>query len=259
MTNENKVIAKVNGEEILEEDFQRLLSLMGEQGAQFRTDKDKDRLRDELVHQKLLYFSAVDQGIEEDDEFQVAFEQIKRQFIQQYALTKMLNDVKVDEDDLKEYYEAHKDRLVATYQFDADHILVDSLEKADEAKEKLSQGEDFADLAKEISSCPSKERGGNLGKFQSGQMVPEFENALIEMEVGQISEPVKSQFGYHVIRLNEKNKIQDTDFESVKQQLGQQFLMLKQQERYANEMKKLEKVYPVERFYRQGGIKGGAQ
>lgn len=249
MTEGNKLIAKVNNEEITEADFNRLLTLMGEQGTQFRTEKEKDRLRDELVHQKLLYFSAVDKGIEDDDDFKKAFEQTKRQFIQQYALTKMLNDVTVEEEDIKEYYEAHKDRLVAVHQFDADHILVDSLEEADDIKEQLDQGADFAELAQQKSSCPSKERGGNLGAFQSGQMVPEFENALLDMEEGEISEPVKSQFGYHVIKLNEKNKIQDTDYESVKPQLSQQFLMLKQQEKYANEMRNLEKVYPVERYY----------
>tara|TARA_Y100000310_G_scaffold8435_1_gene8992 strand:+ start:126 stop:395 length:270 start_codon:yes stop_codon:yes gene_type:complete len=84
------------------------------------------------------------------------------------------------------------------------HILVKTQEQALEIKEKLNNGESFEKLAKEYSSCPSKKRGGSLGWFSRGQMVKEFEKATFSLKKGQISEPVKTQFGWHIIKLNDK-------------------------------------------------------
>ncbi|GBF22627.1 peptidyl-prolyl cis-trans isomerase C [Candidatus Gastranaerophilus sp. (ex Termes propinquus)] len=86
----------------------------------------------------------------------------------------------------------------------ASHILVDSKEKADELKARAAAGESFDDLAKEFSKCPSKERGGDLGYFGKGQMVPEFEQAAFATGVGEVSEPVQTQFGWHLIKVADK-------------------------------------------------------
>ena len=82
----------------------------------------------------------------------------------------------------------------------ASHILVDKLSLAQEVCEDLHAGESFEKLARQYSTCPSKNRGGNLGEFPKGQMVPEFWNACCKLQIGQISQPVKTQFGYHVIK-----------------------------------------------------------
>ncbi|MBT6995186.1 peptidylprolyl isomerase [Candidatus Woesearchaeota archaeon] len=82
----------------------------------------------------------------------------------------------------------------------ASHILIKSQEKAIEIKNKLNSGKSFEELAKENSLCPSKKRGGNLGTFSRGQMVREFENAAFKLKKGEISEPVKTQFGWHIIK-----------------------------------------------------------
>ena len=84
----------------------------------------------------------------------------------------------------------------------ASHILIKSQEKAIEIKNKLNSGKSFEELAKENSLCPSKKRGGNLGTFSRGQMVREFENAAFKLKKGEISEPVKTQFGWHIIKRN---------------------------------------------------------
>ena len=81
----------------------------------------------------------------------------------------------------------------------ASHILVDKLNKAQEIYEDLQSGADFASFAQKFSTCPSKNRGGNLGEFPKGQMVPEFWNACVNLKIGEISRPVKSQFGSHII------------------------------------------------------------
>ena len=86
----------------------------------------------------------------------------------------------------------------------ASHILVEKQSKALEILEQIKQGKNFSDLAQQFSQCPSGKRGGSLGWFGPGQMVREFENAVKNMNKGAISEPVKTQFGYHIIRLDDK-------------------------------------------------------
>ncbi len=82
----------------------------------------------------------------------------------------------------------------------ASHILVDKLSLAQEIKDELDQGADFRKLAEMYSTCPSKKRGGDLGPFGRGQMVPEFEKAVYSMSIGEISGPVKTVHGYHIIK-----------------------------------------------------------
>ena len=82
----------------------------------------------------------------------------------------------------------------------ASHILVKTLEQAQLLQSKLSEGADFAALARENSQCPSKERGGELGVFGRGQMVKPFEDAAYSLEIGAVSEPVQTQFGWHLVK-----------------------------------------------------------
>jgi peptidyl-prolyl cis-trans isomerase C len=82
----------------------------------------------------------------------------------------------------------------------ASHILVEKYTKAQELYEDIKAGENFEDLARNFSSCPSKKRGGNLGEFSKGDMVPEFWNACTKLKIGEISQPIKTQYGYHIIK-----------------------------------------------------------
>ena len=86
----------------------------------------------------------------------------------------------------------------------ASHLLVKTEEEALKLKEQIKDGKDFAKAAKEVSLCPSGENGGDLGYFTRGQMVKEFEDAAFSMEVGEVSNPIKTQFGYHLIYLTDK-------------------------------------------------------
>ena len=86
----------------------------------------------------------------------------------------------------------------------ARHILVATEEACNELKTKIETGADFADIAKEHSTCPSGQRGGDLGQFGQGQMVPEFDEIVFSAEVGQVHGPVKTQFGYHLIEITNR-------------------------------------------------------
>jgi peptidyl-prolyl cis-trans isomerase C len=86
----------------------------------------------------------------------------------------------------------------------ARHILVDSEEKCNELKDQINSGTDFADVAKEHSSCPSGKSGGDLGEFGPGMMVPEFDKVVFSAEIGSVEGPVKTQFGYHLLEVTSR-------------------------------------------------------
>jgi foldase protein PrsA len=118
-------------------------------------------------------------------------------------------EVKVTEEDKKQYYESLKGKVQAS------HILVEDEKTAKEIKARLDKGEKFEDLAKEASKDPSGQNGGDLGWFGEGQMVPEFEKAAFALKEGQVSEPVKSEFGYHIIKVTKTVK----PYEEMKKEL----------------------------------------
>ena len=121
----------------------------------------------------------------------------------------------------------------------------DSIKKI---KAEIESGEiSFEDAAKKYSTCPSKEQGGNLGAFSKGMMVPEFEKAAFELEIGTVSEPVKTQFGYHLILVNDKKEASTKEFESVKNSVMQQLIKERQDKKYGELLAELETKYGVER------------
>ncbi|WP_087973355.1 peptidylprolyl isomerase [Oceanobacillus rekensis] len=129
--------------------------------------------------------------------------------LQEAALTE---DVEVSDEEIQTRY----DRMGT--EIDAQHILVADEETANEVKTKLDEGGDFAELAAEYSTDGSAQDGGNLGYFTVGDMVPEFEEKAYSMEVGEVSEPVASDFGFHIIKVNDKRETEEPvgELEDVK-------------------------------------------
>lgn len=134
------------------------------------------------------------------------------------------SNITISEEEIVEYYEENKEEFNQPEQVNASHILVDTEELANEIREKLVAGENMADLAKEYSSDEgTKNNGGNLGFFGRGEMVEPFDNAAFTLNIGEISEPVKSNFGYHLIIVNEKREAKvanlDENREDIKERL----------------------------------------
>lgn len=166
----------------------------------------------------------------------------------EYAISKCVESVRVTEDDVRGYYDAHKDEMMEEETVNASHILVDSEEKANEILASINAGEiSFEDAARENSTCPSSQQGGNLGDFGRGQMVPEFDTACFEMEEGEVRGPVKTQFGYHLIRLNKKNPAEALSYNDVRSQLYEQLTREKQQAAYQSKINQLKIMYPVDK------------
>lgn len=166
----------------------------------------------------------------------------------EYAITKCVESVRVTEDDVRGYYDEHKDEMIQDETVNASHILVDSEDKANEILAAINAGEiSFEDAAKANSTCPSSAQGGNLGDFGRGQMVPEFDQACFEMEEGEVRGPVKTQFGFHLIRLNKKNPAETFSYNDVRGQLFEQLTREKQQAAYQSKINQLKIMYPVDK------------
>ena len=212
----DKILATVNGKEITGVDYNLFLDSLNPQIKQYFAGEDMNKeIINELIYQALLYEDAIAKGMDKDEEFLQVVEKTKESMLKNYALGKLLATVDVTEDEVKKFYEENKEAFKEKESANASHILVSEEDKAREIYEKVKDGEDFETLAKKNSTCPSKEKGGDLGTFTRGQMVKEFEDAVFENEVGTVTEPVKTQFGYHIIKINEKNEGRDLEFDEV--------------------------------------------
>lgn len=244
---ENNVVAIVNEKEITQNDVLKFLNDIGPQAAaQFQSAEGIQKVVDELVNQELLYLDALENKFDEEQNYTDIVNETKVTILKSYALNKLIANEDADLEELKEYYDSHKEHFTMNESLVASHILVDTLEKANKAIQKINEGLPFEGAATAYSSCPSKDVGGNLGVFSKGQMVPEFEEVAFAMEVGSISEPVKTQFGYHIIKLHERKPAGTKEFDEVKDQIYQQVVGKKQQEKYLEKIDGLKGKYTVE-------------
>ncbi|TCT16237.1 peptidyl-prolyl cis-trans isomerase C [Natranaerovirga pectinivora] len=242
---ENKLLATVDGRPITQADIQSLMQNLGQNAAQFSSPQGQRQLLDEVIAQELLYSDAVENNLEKEDDFLKVLDQMKKSLLIQYAANKLMTSVSVNEKEVKAYYDANQAMFAQPKKIAASHILVDSEEEANEILEEINNGLDFAEAASKYSNCPSNESGGSLGEFGQGQMVPEFENAAFSMSAGEISKPVKTQFGYHLIKVDSVNEPQVSSFEQVKAQVEKQCLSEKQREVYSTKQEALKGKYPV--------------
>ena len=245
---ENKILATVNGTPITDADINAFLQNMGQNGQAYNNPEGRKAILQELVAQKLLLLDAQKNLLEAEPAFKEQLKKAKESLLASYALEKVITGVRITDKEIEDYYNENQDKFVSPATVNASHILVDSEEKAKEIYEKIEKGEmSFEDAAKEYSSCPSKDNGGSLGDFGKGQMVPEFDAAVFAMEVGEVTkEPVQTQFGYHLIRLNSKNEGASMPLDSIKERLGQQLLGQKQQKAYESRINQLKILYPVD-------------
>jgi len=242
----NQVLAVVGGREISQEDMEFLYRSLDPQTAmQFRTESGKARLLQELVNQELFYLDAVNTGMDQDPEYKAEEEKMKVNLLKQFAINRLLKDVGVSEKEAEAYYNENKNRFVNPGSVKASHILTDDAESARKVLDEINAGLSFEDAAQKYSKCPSKENGGDLGYFSRGRMVPEFENSAFNMEKGDISSPVKTQFGYHIIKLFDKKEPETLSFGQVRDKLVQQLTTEKQQNLFLTKVDELKTKYPV--------------
>lgn len=243
-----KILAVSAGHEITETELNNLIANYPPEQQIYMSSPDaKDQVLEQLIGYHLFAKMAEEEKITESKEYRDMLNKIKVELASHMAATKVVEAVNVSEEDAKAYYEENKDSFAAGAQVKAKHILVDSEDLASQIAKEIEAGKSFEDAAKEHSTCPSKDRGGDLGFFSKGQMVPEFEKAAFEGELGKVLGPVKTQFGCHLILVEDKKEAKAASFEEVKDKLSEQLIQEKKQSAYGEKLVELEKKYGVER------------
>lgn len=180
------------------------------------------------------------QGIESLEAYKkIFFEQNEGAILIGQLQKKIFDSITVEDKAVEDYYNKNIDSYKYGAQVKASHILVDTEEKAREVLDKLNNGADFAEVAKEYSTGPSGKNGGDLGYFEKGDMVPEFAEAAFSLKVGEISKPVKTKFGYHIIKVFDKKEAGVKSFAEVKDSIKSKLLNQKRQQAWSDLIKEL--------------------
>ena len=243
-----KILANVGGSPITEEDVNEFLAGLGQRGQSYNTPEGRAMVLQQLIGNKLLLLDAKRNLFEVQPEFKEQLARVKDQLLTNYAGEKAIAGVTVTDKECEDYYNENLDKFNAGESVNASHILVESEELALEIYAKINAGEiSFEDAAREYSSCPSKERGGELGDFGRGQMVPEFDSAVFAMTVGEVTAaPVKTQFGYHLIKLNSKSEAAPTPYAEISGEIKNALLLEKRRKAYESKINQLKIMYPVD-------------
>ena len=248
-----RVLAKVEDKEIKEKDVDQLLISAGPQAAMmYDNEPGRKMILDELVARHLFALSGKKQGLDDTPEFKSIVDGLITNLLARAAIENVLKDIAVSDEDCKKFYDENPDQFTTPDQIRASHILLpDDAASADKIaliQEELKKGTSFDVLAVEHSIDPSaQQEGGDLGFFGKGQMVPEFEEAAFALkEPGDLSEPVKSSFGWHIIKLEEKRASSVMPYDDIKPQIEQHLSGEKKTQKYAEELEALKKEYKVE-------------
>lgn len=245
----SRVLATVNGKPITEEDVNRFIAALGRNGQAYNNPQGRAAVLEQLIAQRLFLLDAQRNLYEREQAFKDQLAAVKEQLLMEYAIGKCVENVRVTEEEAKAFYESHKEQFDAGETVNASHILVDSEDKANELLTAINAGEiSFEDAARAHSTCPSSAEGGNLGDFGRGQMVPEFDAACFDMAEGEVRGPVKTQFGYHIIRLNKKNAAEPIAYRDARAGIYEQLTHEKQQAAYQSKINQLKIMYPVDKM-----------
>ncbi|MDO4169623.1 MAG: peptidylprolyl isomerase [Lachnospiraceae bacterium] len=184
----------------------------------------------QLIDMYLFEKKAEEDKLDETEEFKQMMASVKSDLLSRMAMTKVIQSVTMTEEEKKAFYEENKAQFAQEATVSAKHILTDDEEGCKKASAEIEAGEKtFEEAAEAYSTCPSKQQGGDLGPFGKGQMVKEFEDAAFDGELNKVLGPVKTQFGYHLIYVYDKQEAKTRTYEEVKDQADAMALQQKQQ------------------------------
>ncbi|NLM37604.1 MAG: foldase [Firmicutes bacterium] len=258
------VVASVNGEKITKDElYQLLLAQAGQQGLNvliaqkiidLEAKKQKITIAEAEIEEALAKYYDYYGGEEAFTQIMAmqgtSLAEVKKNITNTLKIKKLLEPrIKVTEEEMKAFFEENKEDFAQEEQVKARHILVATEKEAKEIKDKLAKGEDFAALAKEYSLDEStKDNGGELGFFNRGDMTPEFEKAAFALPAGEISAPVKTEYGYHLIKVEEKKAAAAANYEKSKAEIKEYLFNKKLQEEYNPWLQEVSEKYEIKNF-----------
>jgi peptidyl-prolyl cis-trans isomerase C len=256
------ILAEVNGKAITTQDFKNEVDKLPPYvKPMVQSPEGKKEMLNRLSDSELILEQAKKDGIDKSKEVTDRFEDLRKALIiQTYLKKKVEQEAQISDADLKKFYDENKDKFKSGEQVRASHILVKNEKEADEILAQLKGGASFEELAKKYSTDSTAAKGGDLGWFSKGAMVPEFDKVVFGLKEGQISGVVKTQFGFHIIKVTGQRPAGIRSFDEVKDQIKSTLLPNKQQEILKNileDMKKNAKVSIKEDVLKDLDLTGG--
>ena len=241
------VLAEVNGTAITDNDFYKEQETLPPYlKPMTETAEGKKEMIDTMVVRELIMQQAKKDGIDSTPEVAAKLEDLKKRVIVEAFLKKKVEEAaNVSDAELQEFYKKNQDKFKTGEQIRASHILVKTEPEAKEIEKQLKGGANFEELAKKKSIDGAAPKGGDLGWFGRGSMLPDFENVAFGLKEGQLSGIVPTKFGYHIIKVTGKRPAGPRSFEEVKDQIKAAIVPEKQQEvfkKLKDDLKKTAKI-----------------
>ena len=206
---EKTVEAVICGHEITSAEVDAFIASLPREQQVYASHPDfRKQCVDQLIAVYALAKYGEEEKLDETEKFKAILENARKDILAQMAIGKIFEGITISDEEIREYFEANKARF-----------------------------------AKGSSTCPSGANGGDLGEFGKGQMVKEFEDAAFAAEIGHVVGPVKTQFGYHLIKVEDKKEAEDAKLDDVKEQIKSEIMQKKQQEAYTAKVEALKKKY----------------
>jgi foldase protein PrsA len=258
----DETVAKFNGEAISKDDLYSEMvdqygaatidKIIGDKIVAAEAKKQKINITNSILNKEVEKLKASYGG---EEAFKQALESnnttlaFLKQDLKNYLTIKQLLEpqIEITEEEMKTYFDENKDSFAEAEQIKASHILVPDEKTANKVKQKLNDGGDFAELAKDYSTDDStKDSGGDLGYFAKGTMVSEFEDVAFGLAVDQVSKPVKTEFGYHIIKVEAKKKAKEANYNDSKEEIKETLVDQKIDSEYTTWLENKKKSYDIE-------------
>lgn len=267
--NQNDKVASVNGKEISKDElYAQMLKTSGGETLDLmisneiihqEAEKEDISVTDEEVAAEIAVYEEQYGGAEELESALAAsgmtVEALKEEIQTYVKIEKLIGPgIEITEEQIQTYFDENKDSFGQSEQVEASHILTATKEEAEEVEGKLADGGDFAELAKEYSSdTASAENGGELGAFGSGEMAPEFEETAFAMAVDDVSKPVETEFGFHIIKVTGKTEAAEATLENSKEEIKELLFEEQLNSEYTTWLSEKQESYDIENKMAEGG------
>ncbi|MBI3316086.1 MAG: peptidylprolyl isomerase [Candidatus Omnitrophica bacterium] len=221
---EGSVLARFGGEKVTGSDLRHKVESLPRE-LKVIVAKRRKEFVEEMVNERFLYREAKRRHLDRDPEVKDLWEAAHRKILVAKLIElEVEKKMELGANEALGYYESHQEEFIAPLTLRASHILVKTEEEAREIKAKLEAGADFEELARTRSLDRTASRGGDLGFFQKGQLVPEFEEVALQLKKGELSDVFKTAFGYHVVKLTDRVEPRSRDFKAVRPLVERQLL-----------------------------------
>ena len=238
------ILASFEGQTITLGEFNQLWEEVPEE---YKLQLDKNMILDQVISEKLLIQEAKNMGLEEDNDVLEQIQKMTEQILVQVLIEReILDKTKVNDEEVLEYYEQNKDSFTEKEQVHLYNILLETEEEAQDVMEQLKAGGDFSEIAIEKSIGPSATQGGDLGYLTKGTIIPEIEEVVFALELEELSEVIKTDFGFHILKITEKKPETVRTLEEAKEEIIQTLLPTKQTEAFENLLEELKSKVEIE-------------